>query len=115
MVIELNKMRNSKFELLKIIAIFMVILLHANNYGGLLQNGDLSTYNKIITYIIEAFSIVAVNIFVMTSGYYLVQKKSIKVRKCIELFLSMAFYAAILFVILLFTHQIQLNFPFRFC
>ena len=66
----MNKViRNSKFEILKILCILMVIVLHYNNYGGALWVNDLPFWNKFVVFGTESLSIVAVNVFVLISGF----------------------------------------------
>lgn len=68
-----KKQRNSNIEVLRIIATFMVILLHALGWSRALQ---IMEYPHIPVYWgLEAISIVAVNVFVLISGYYMVESK----------------------------------------
>lgn len=72
--------RNSNFELLRIILMVFVVILHYNNVemGGAL--GYTTGINKIVSHFIEAFSICAVNCFVMISGYFMVDSFNRKVN-----------------------------------
>ena len=70
--------RNLNFELLRIIAMFMVVMLHVNWFGGLL-NGykpDLYPFPFLICNFFEFFCIIAVNLYVLISGYFLSGKSS---------------------------------------
>lgn len=68
-----KKQRNSNIELLRNIATLMVVLLHALGWSGALK---IMEYPHIIIYWgLEAISIVAVNLFVFISGYYMVESK----------------------------------------
>lgn len=68
-----KKQRNSNIEVFRIIATFMVILLHALGWSRALQ---IMEYPHIPVYWgLEAISIVAVNVFVLISGYYMVESK----------------------------------------
>ncbi len=66
-------MRESNTELLRIIAMFFVMLLHFNNHGfcvGIVNfEGDLILHNT-ISHLIESLAIVAVNVFVIISGLH---------------------------------------------
>lgn len=67
------KNRNSNIEMLRIIATIMVVLLHCLNNTGALLYTDGANYWAYWT--IEAFAIVAVNVFVLISGYFLFESK----------------------------------------
>ncbi len=62
------KRRNANIELLRIISMFMVLVLHALNWSGALN------YTSGICYWVywwmEALAIVAVNVFMLISGYF---------------------------------------------
>ena len=71
-----SKVRDSNFELLRIVAISMVLILHADFFS--LEGpsaadimSDLSGSSMRI--LIQALTISAVDIFVMISGYYGIQ------------------------------------------
>jgi len=69
--IEKKKQRQSNIELLRIIAISFVVILHYNNEkmgGGLLYADGI---NKVVLQILECASICAVDVFVISSGYFL--------------------------------------------
>ena len=66
--------RQANFELLRIVAMLMIIVLHYLNKGELLT--AYTTDRTVINYaahLIEAFCIVAVNCYVLLSGYFLVE------------------------------------------
>lgn len=64
--------RQLQFELLRIIAMLMVVTLHCLGKGGLLTDSHDATFtlNGYIAWLIEAFCLVAVNVYVMISGYF---------------------------------------------
>ena len=82
-----GNVRQSNIELLRIIMILAIIGLHYFNgeMGGLLVNAKTNTLNYYISHIIESLFIVAVNVFVLITGYFSVSKKSINFRKLIQL------------------------------
>jgi surface polysaccharide O-acyltransferase-like enzyme len=60
--------RESNFELLRLVCMFFILVLHVNN-GGLFKDlGDIG--QSIPASIFESFCIVAVNCFVLISGYF---------------------------------------------
>lgn len=88
------KERNSNFELLKIILTIMVIILHYCNssMGGLLGNVEKGSLNYYLSHSIESLCIIAVNTFVIITGYFSCDKKEIKISKPLKLFLLSVFY-----------------------
>lgn len=69
-----RRKRQANFELLRILAMCMIVAMHYLLKGGILlplsENG--SPVNH-VAWLIEAFCIVAVNVYVLISGYFLVE------------------------------------------
>jgi surface polysaccharide O-acyltransferase-like enzyme len=67
-VLETKTVRESNFELLRLVCMFFILVLHMNN-GGLFKDlGDIG--QSIPSTVFESFCIVAVNCFVLISGYF---------------------------------------------
>lgn len=96
------KKRFANIELLRIIAMLFVIVLHYLGKGGtLLAWGDDNfTVNSYIAWAIEAFALVAVNVYVLISGYFLVDSQ-FKIMRIIKLWLQVFFYSAGIWLIFL--------------
>lgn len=92
--------RDSNIELLRIVLILMVITLHYCNsaMGGLLPNTHV-LQNKIIGNIAESVSIIAVNVFILITGYYSYNKNSVKLKKIINLWMITILYGLVLTII----------------
>lgn len=93
------KMRNSSIELLRIVAIFMIIGLHYLNMGGaleVLKPNELSYY---IAYFTESLFIIGVNLFVIITAYFSIDKSEPKVSKVIRLILLAYFYGTLFYII----------------
>lgn len=88
-----EKKRQANFELLRIIAMFMVITLHYLTKGNVTQklSEDASLYNHFF-WLLEAFCNVAVNVYVLISGYFLVEA-SWHPFKILNLLLEILFYS----------------------
>lgn len=96
--------RDSNFELLRVILIIMIIILHYCNssMGGALGNVQKGTMNYYLTHFIESACIIAVNVFIVITGYFMTDKKEIKISKVLKLFyLSLLYGIAIFFVCIL--------------
>ncbi len=86
------KKRNASFELLRIVAMLMIIVLHYNTHAQvLLQVGVPASGVKIYATIIEAFCITGLNTYVLLSGYFL-SKGNIRPSKIFQLICQVYFY-----------------------
>ena len=71
-----KKKRNANIELLRLIAMGMVVVLHGMDKGrNLLNPGAYPSVNVFLAWLIESFSVVAVNVFILISGYFLVKSR----------------------------------------
>ena len=92
--------RNSGIDLLRSIAMFMVVVLHVLNYGVEYESLPPFSINWGIAWFLEGASIVAVNIYAAISGYVLVDKKW-KISRIINLWQEVFFYSVLSILILL--------------
>lgn len=97
------KKRVVSIELLRMLAMMMVVMLHYLGKGGILQEltGPL-TLNGYVAWVLEALSIVAVNVYMLISGYFLVNSR-FKVTRLVELVCQVLFYTILVEVFLLAT------------
>lgn len=65
----ITKVRNSNYELIRIISMFLIVLYHVIYHGQVLQNCH-NEGVKIILELLEFFTLVHVNSFILLSGYY---------------------------------------------
>lgn len=65
------KTRDTNIDLLRIIAMLMVITIHCLGNGNLLGNSKIPTYNLAGIRILDTLSLVAVPTFFIISGYYM--------------------------------------------
>ena len=91
-----KKIRFSNFDILKIIAIFMVVVLHYNNVGF---GGALNTTNDSIYFIkaMESICVVAVPVFILITGYFSYKSTFFSLRKVIGLYIMECCYLLICF------------------
>lgn len=94
------KSRNTSLDLLRIISMLMIVILHVNSHGEVLNN--ISYVNSTIARFFEYFCVCSVNIFVLISGYFLVDSK-FKLSKVIKLLLQVWFYSWVINIIMVFT------------
>lgn len=71
-----NNRRNINIEILRTFSMFMIVVLHFLNFGKILENvkGEFS-FMGFYVFFIEALCIVAVNIYILISSYFLLEKK----------------------------------------
>ena len=90
--------RNYGIELLRIIAMFMIVVLHTLGQGGILASVTPNSPHFHIAWILEITCFCAVNIYALISGYVLCDKR-FRLSRLINLWLSIVFYTvAITFV-----------------
>ena len=65
--------RQANFEVLRVTAMAMIVVMHFMQKGGILQPlaGDMSLVN-VSAWLIESFCIVATNCYVLIAGYFMV-------------------------------------------
>ncbi len=100
--------RNLNIEVLRIVAMFMIIAGHAITHTNILEN--ISGYNFYIIKFFEIVFNVGVNIYVLISGYLLCDKQ-FKFKKIILLWLQIFFYSTLIYFVLVILGQI--NFEIR--
>ncbi len=77
-----KKDRQMNYELLRIIAMLMIVCLHYLSKGGALGDPKQElTTNGYLAWLIEAFCLVAVNVYVLISGYFGVDSQNFTIRK----------------------------------
>ena len=87
-----KKERQANIELLRSVCMLFVITLHYLDKGGVLE--DLTAKQDIYGYLawlLKSFAIVAVNTYVLISGYFLTDT-GFKVRRIVNLVLQILFY-----------------------
>lgn len=67
--------RNTGLDLMRCISMMMVVCLHFLDFGGILRSLELGSFAYYFFYMIEAVAIVAVNLFVMLTGYFYKKKE----------------------------------------
>ncbi|MCR5209305.1 MAG: GNAT family N-acetyltransferase [Lachnospiraceae bacterium] len=94
--IEINKDRKPReagLELLRILAMMMVITLHYLDKGGLLADWKEGVSGKALPFwILEAMCLCSVNVYVMISGYFY-DRSRFSVRKAVMMWLRVLFYS----------------------
>ena len=86
-----GKARQANIELLRIIAMIMVVALHYLVKGGAAVSlADNFAAINIVLWLIKAICIVAVNVYVLISGYFLLEAKW-KISRLVNLWIQVIF------------------------
>ncbi len=88
------KERNASFEVLRVLAMVMVITLHALGHGGLLAQYDIGHAGYYIGWLIRSLCYVAVNCFVLITGYFMVNS-DMKLSRILKLIAQVWFYSVV--------------------
>ena len=91
--------RDANIELLRIIAMFFVISIHCISNGVILSAPNITIYNTILVRFLYACVTVANGVFLLITGYYLVDKK-MNIKKILNLWGKTLFYSILIFAIL---------------
>lgn len=94
---ECEKKRELNFELLRIISMFLIVMYHFSDWGGVININD-NIPNKIVGCFLNIFGNLGVNLFVLISGYFLINSK-FKFKKLLRLIAEVFFYSVILYVV----------------
>lgn len=91
-----KKTREANLDVLRIVSMLLIILLHSINHSGVLEQAEAS--GKWMYFYVRftyAMCMVCVNIYVMLSGYFMVNAK-FRLHKLITLWMEAAFYSFVL-------------------
>ena len=94
--------RNYGIDLLRILSMLMIVLLHVNNFVGLLNYYNKNSLGYIFVYGSEAFAICAVNVYAMISGYVLLSSK-FKLRRILQLYSEVLFFNFLSYILIIIT------------
>ncbi len=109
-----TKIRNSAFEILRIIAILFIIAHHFAVHGGFdfssLSNSGLVVFNHIYIDGLAQLGKIGVNIFILISAFFLSDSKRFRTSKIIHMVIEMVFIAVVYGVLLLTVEKQKLSF-----
>ena len=104
------KSRQSNVELLRIVAMLMIITLHFLGHGNVLNSYTTDSYGEYMIYsFVKGLCMIAVNCFILISGYFGVDSR-FKPEKLLKLILQILFYSLIIFFVLTISGLIKPSF-----
>lgn len=98
-----RKLRNSNFELLRIISMILIVLAHYGGHGGLIDNAE-TTSGHILGLFFKTGGKLGVVCFVLISTYFLCEQK-FKFEALLKTILQTFFYAFLIIGILFFAGE----------
>ena len=104
-----KKERDSSLELLRIVAMLMILFCHFTAHTGFNFSVQTITLNRLYIQFISMGGGLGNNIFFLISGYFLVKSPGVKIHRLIDLWLKMFFYSLVILLILTFlgVHKIS--------
>ncbi|MGX4686646.1 acyltransferase [Vagococcus sp. JNUCC 83] len=98
----MEKQRFSNFELLRIIAIFMIVIHHFAIWTPWDFESHSQLYRLLITFLMIGGKL-GVNVFVMITGYFMIQS-NIKIKSIIKLIVQVTVFSIVLYVVTVLFH-----------
>ena len=97
--IKTKQYRETGFEILRIISMFLITCVHVMNYGGMLEfAGGGNIESQFLQKLLYSIFTTSVNIYVLISGYFLINSK-FKIKRIINLWLQVVFYAVVGYIV----------------
>lgn len=112
--LKVKKERNSAFELLRIFAMFFIVLDHFSVHGGfdfsVLGTSTISTVNKTWLDFISPLGNLSVDLFILISAYFLADNNKFKIRKVLSLIIEMLFFSTVIGIAFIFISGKTVNY-----
>lgn len=96
-----TKGRNSSIELLRILAMLMIISLHFWGFCINPSNEDMFTFGNLFGWLCRGISYISVNLYVLISAYFLC-KSNFKFKKLLSLIIEVLFYSVVIYLLSVF-------------
>lgn len=90
-------LRKSNIELLRIVAMIIIVAHHFSVHGGFQYAKDIISINKMWILLIQIGGKIGVDVFVLISGYFLILSDSVKTKKLAKLWFQLFFYSVAFF------------------
>ena len=91
--------RKSNFELLRIIAMIMIVAHHFSLHGGFAFAKETLTVNRFWIQLLQLGGKIGVNIFVLISGYFLIDITKIKIDKIFKLWMQVTLWSVFIYIL----------------
>ena len=94
-----RSLRQSNFELLRIVAMILIVAHHFAMHSRFDFSLETITVNRLWIQFIQIGGKIGVDLFVLISGYFLISQKTIKTSKAIRMWGQLFFYSVLLFLV----------------
>lgn len=91
--------RKSNIELLRIIAMVIIVAHHFSVHGGFEFPIDTISINKLWIQFIQIGGKIGVNVFVLISGYFLVTSSTLKTNKVVKIWVQVFTYSMLIYLV----------------
>ena len=98
--------RNYGIDLLRILAMYMVVVLHFLGHGGVLEACEKFSINYYVAWFLETSAYCAVDVFAMISGFVMVDTK-FKLFRIVPLWITVIFYSSLLTILFRFVPSLS--------
>ena len=102
-------LRQSNFELLRILAMVIIIAHHFAFHSGFEFPNDRLSINRLWIQFILIGGKIGVNIFILISGYFLVLAKQRKTSKVLKLWGQLFFYSIIIYIVFVVSGEVAFD------
>lgn len=103
------KERQQNFELLRIIAMFMIVISHVTTHYIMADGIPITGANEFLLTILRSLIYVCVNVYIIITGYFSIYSKQLNLRKILNVALLPGFISAILVTVLMAFGAIDFN------
>jgi len=103
------KERQQNFELLRIIAMFMIVISHVSTHYISAYDVQLASFNGFLLSILRSLILICVNIYILITGYFSIHSTKLKYRKLLNIALLPGFISVILLITLIFFGEVEFN------
>lgn len=93
--------RQQNFELLRIIAMFMIVVSHVITHYIMKADIEISGVNNFLLSLVRAVIYICVNVYIIITGYFSVNSKQLKIKKIMNVALLPGFISAMLLMVLM--------------
>src|SRR5699024_8291361 len=97
------------FELLRIIAMFMIVVSHVITHYIMEVELEVTDLNSFLLTLLRAIIYICVNVYIIITGYFSINSKQLKIKKIINVAMLPGFISAILITILMVFGAIDFN------
>ena len=105
-----RRQRQSNIELLRIVAMLIIIGSHFSVHGGLKYSTSFLSVNRLWIQFLNMGGNIGVNVFILISGYFLINSSALRIEKVLKLWLQIFTYSFGFYLLFLLSGQEHFSF-----